>query len=141
MNKETCSCCVCLIEDEELRWVCDEAGKPIEEVLVCPEGMKESHEEKGMLNAFIVSWHASGYNGTFRYLIAADDLEDAKALWASFVESNKKIQYSWEKAEKGVKNHYGGYISWEEKEKTDKERGCYELQYDKWNVGSDHLND
>lgn len=93
------------------------------------------------MKSFIVSWHANGYNGTFNYLVVADNIEKAKEIWAEFVENNDDIAYSWEKAEKGVKNHYGGYIIWKESEVCDKEIGCYELEYDRWNTGSDHLND
>lgn len=51
------------------------------------------------------------------------------------------MEYSWRKAEKGVKNHYGGYITWEEKGNSDKEIGCYKMDFDAWNTGSDHLWD
>ena len=51
------------------------------------------------------------------------------------------VEYSWRKAEKGVKNHYGGYITWEENGNSDKEIGCYKMDFDAWNTGSDHLWD
>ena len=37
MNREDCRDCVCLVEG----WVCDEEGKPIEEIEVCPEVTNE----------------------------------------------------------------------------------------------------
>ena len=93
------------------------------------------------MKSFIVSWHASGYAGTFRYLVVANDIEKAKEIWNEFVSNNNEIEYSWEKAEKGVKNHYGGYISWSENDNIEKEVGCYEMDFDAWNTGSDHLWD
>lgn len=93
------------------------------------------------MNAFKVSWHASCYNGTFNYLVVAKTIEKAKELWEKFATNDRNISYSWEKAIKGVKNHYGGYITWKEMGETDKTQGCYELEYDNWKIGSDHLND
>lgn len=91
--------------------------------------------------SFIVSWFADGYNGTFNYLVVATDIEEAKEIWKEFIEHNDSLAYSWEKAERGVKNHYGGYITWKDNGVCDKDVGCYELPYNKWNVGSDHLWD
>ena len=93
------------------------------------------------MKSFLVSWYASGYCGTFRYMVVANNFDEAKELWNKFVEDNKDIEYSWRKAEKGVRNHYGGYITWEEKGNSDKEIGCYEMDFDAWNTASDHLND
>ena len=95
------------------------------------------------MKAFLVSWYASGYCGTFRYTVVANSLDKAKEIWNKFVEENKDIEYSWRKAEKGVRNHYGGYITWVDKGRVadDIESGCYEMDFDRWNVGSDHLND
>jgi hypothetical protein len=92
-------------------------------------------------NSYIVRWTASGYCGDFRYLVVASTLDDAKKIWKGFVDNNDGIQYSWEKAEKAVKNHYGGYIEWKENGTCDKEKGCYELKFDNWSGGSDHLRD
>ena len=93
------------------------------------------------MRAFIVSWHASGYCGTFNYLVVASNIDEAKEKWSKFVNGDSKIAYSWEKAEKGVKNHYGGYITWKDNGICDKVPGCYELKFDNWSNGSDHLND
>lgn len=93
------------------------------------------------MQSFIVSWHASGYEGTFKYLVVANSIGKAKEIWAEFVKNNSSIAYSWEKAEKAVKYHYGGYIDWKDNGFCDKEIGCYDLGFDKWNTGSDHLND
>lgn len=98
-------------------------------------------QEFSAKNSFVVSWFADGYNGTFNYLVVADNIEKAKELWKDFVKHNDDVSYSWEKAEKGVKNHYGGYITWKDNGVCDKEIGCYELPYNRWNVGSDHLWD
>ena len=93
------------------------------------------------MKAFLVSWYASGYCGTFRYMVVANNLNEAKEIWNKFVEGNKDVEYSWRKAENGVRNHYGGYITWEEKGNSDKEIGCYKMDFDAWNTGSDHLWD
>lgn len=89
------------------------------------------------MKSFIVSWHASGYNGTFNYLVVADDIEKAKEIWAEFVNNNDDVAYSWEKA----KRDCCGYTDWKDDGICDKEIGCYELPYNRWNVGSDHLWD
>lgn len=93
------------------------------------------------MKAFLVSWYASGYCGTFRYTVVANNIDEAKEIWNKFVEGNKDVEYSWRKAEKAFKNHYGGYIDWKEKGISDKEIGCYEMDFDAWNNASDHLND
>lgn len=93
------------------------------------------------MKSFVVSWYASGYIGTFNYLVVADDIEKAKEILEEYVKNNSRIAYSWAKAENGVKNHYGGYITWKDNGVCDKKIGCYKLEFDKWNVGSDHLND
>lgn len=95
------------------------------------------------MKAFNVKWHAQGMNGSYSYIVVEETLEKAKELWNEFVAKaeNTRINYTWERAKKGMKNHYGGYIKWKEIGETDKERGCYEDEYDKWNSGSDHLRD
>lgn len=93
------------------------------------------------MKAFIVEWYASGYCGSFRYSVIARTLNEAKEVWEKFILQNEKLLYSWKKAERGVKNHYGGFIRWEEIGETNKEYGCYELEFDRWNTGSDHLMD
>lgn len=94
------------------------------------------------INSFIVSWHASGYTGTFNYMITADTLEEAKALWEKFVADNDDLKYSWEKAVKGEKLHTGGYTRWKETGLVPgNKQGCYEMPYDDWNTSSDHLWD
>ena len=90
---------------------------------------------------FLVSWSASCYCVTFCYMVVANNIEEAKEIWNKFIESDEEIEYSWRKAEKGVKNHYGGYITWEEKDNTDKESGCYKMDLRSWDTSSDHLND
>lgn len=93
------------------------------------------------MKEFIVEWYASGYCGSFKYSVIAKNLNEAKEIWKRFILQNKKLLYSWEKAERGVKNCYGGFISWKEIGESDKEHGCYELEFDRWNAGSDHLMD
>lgn len=105
---------------------CDEIG-----VWICYEEMK----------SFIVSWSASGYTGTFRYLVVADSRDKAMDIWKEFVSNNKDVKYSWEEAEKGVENHYGGFITWKDNGNCNKEMGCYELEYKVSQTGSDHLWD
>lgn len=95
------------------------------------------------MKSFLVKWYASGYCGTFRYMVVANNLEEAQAMWKEFVKQNEDIEYSWKKAESGVKNHYGGYITWEDYGSVadDVEIGCYEMDFDRWNMASAHLND
>ena len=50
------------------------------------------------MEAFLVSWYASGYCGTFRYMVVANNLNEAKEIWSKFVGENKDIEYSWRKA-------------------------------------------
>ena len=93
------------------------------------------------MNAYKVSWHADGYTGTFNYLVVAESLHEAKEKWEKFVSHKQRLSYSWEKAKAAAKRHYGGYVVWKEEGETDKEPGCYELKFNKWNAGSDHLRD
>ena len=37
MKREECMDCVCLVEGDAGEWICDEEGKPVEEIEVCPE--------------------------------------------------------------------------------------------------------
>ena len=36
------------------------------------------------MKAFLVSWYASGYCGTFRYMVVANNLDEAKEIWNKF---------------------------------------------------------
>lgn len=93
------------------------------------------------MREFIVEWYVSGYCGSFRYSVVANNINEAKKIWISFVEENEDVKYSWKKAERGVEKHYGGYIRWKEICESSKEIGCYKMDFDNWNVGSDHLMD
>lgn len=93
------------------------------------------------MKSFIVSWHADGYCGTFRYMVVANTVGEAKEIWSKFVRDNKDIEYSWEKAERGVKNHHSGYIAWKENGNCDRKNGCYKMEFNAWSTGSDHLWD
>lgn len=95
------------------------------------------------MKSFIVRWYADCYIGSFNYFVVADDIEKAKKLWEKFVSenNNNEIGYSWEKAKRAMENHRGGYIKWKENGDVSKEQGCYELEYDPWHTGSDHLWD
>lgn len=93
------------------------------------------------MKKFMVEWYASGYCGSFKYSVVANSLEEAKIIWNEFISNNDKLKYSWEKAERGVKNCYGGFIRWKEIGKSNKEIGCCEMEFDYWNTGSDHLMD
>lgn len=37
MNKNKCKDCICLVEDENNEWFCDEMQLPIKLINVCPE--------------------------------------------------------------------------------------------------------
>lgn len=50
------------------------------------------------MKEFIVEWYASGYCGSFKYSVIANDLEEAKIIWDEFVSSNDKLSYSWGKS-------------------------------------------
>ena len=93
------------------------------------------------LKAYTVKWYASGYNGTFHALVVADDEESAKAQWDAHVSSDESLRYSWEKAKAAVQRHYGGFITWTVYDGDFGCQGCYELPYEQWTGGSDHLND
>lgn len=93
------------------------------------------------MKEFMVEWYVSGYCGSFRYSVVANSLEEAEIIWNEFVSTNDDLSYSWENAKRGVKNHYGGFIRWKEIGKSNKESGCYEMEFDYWNASSDHLMD
>ena len=115
--------------------------KEIETTCAKKEYDFESQITKPKLKSFIVRWHASGYAGSFRYLVVAESIYKAQEIWDKFVEAHDEIQYSWEKAKQAMQRHYGGFTDWKENGDTDKKEGCYELPFDAWNAASDHLND
>lgn len=93
------------------------------------------------MREYIVKWTADGYCVEFYHMIVAESLDKAKELWNEYVNTHEKIQYSWHKAEKAVKYHYGGYISWKDNGVTDRNEGCYEMEKENISTGSDHLRD
>ena len=93
------------------------------------------------MHEFIVRWSASCYCVDFYYIVVAETLDEAKELWNEYVNINKDIQYSWNKAVNAVKYHHGGYISWKDNGETDKTGGCYEMESVNTYEGSDHLRD
>ena len=93
------------------------------------------------MREFIVRWTADGYCVDFYYMVVAESLDNAKELWDEHVKTHEKIQYSWDKAVKAVKYHYGGYISWKDNGETNMDKGCYEMKNVKISTGSDHLRD
>ena len=93
------------------------------------------------MHEFIVRWTASGYFVDFYHMVIADSLDKAKELWNEYVNTHEDIQYSWNKAVKAVKNHYGGYITWEDNGESDKAEGCYKMENVSTYDGSDHLRD
>ena len=93
------------------------------------------------MHEFIVRWTASGYCADFYHMVIADSLDKAKELWNEYVNTHEDIQYSWNKAVKAVKNHYGGYITWEDNGESDKAEGCYKMENVSTYDGSDHLRD
>ena len=70
-------------------------------------------------------------------LVVEENIEKAKELWEEFVKNNDDVAYSWEKA----KRDCCGYTVWKDNGSCDKEVGCYELEYNRWIFGSDHLWD
>ena len=93
------------------------------------------------MREFIVRWTADGYCVEFHYLVVAESLDNAKELWDEYIKTHEKIQYSWDKAVKAVKHHYGGYISWKDNGDTNRSKGCYEMESENIFTGSDHLRD
>ena len=93
------------------------------------------------MHEFIVRWTASGYCVDFYHMVIADSLDKAKELWNEYVNTHEDIQYSWNKAVKAVKNHYGGYITLEDNGESDKAEGCYKMENVSTYDGSDHLRD
>lgn len=93
--------------------------------------------------SYLVTWHADGYCGSFLYNIVTESekLEKVKEAWEEYVSKNDSLNYSWSKAKKGERNHFGGYIEWKEQGLTDKEPGFYELSFSYFRDKSDHLND
>ena len=93
------------------------------------------------MKEYIVRWTASGYCVNFYHMVIADSLYKAKELWNEYVNTHEDIQYSWNKAVKAVKNHYGGYITWKDNGESDKAEGCYKMENVSTYDGSDHLRD
>ena len=93
------------------------------------------------MKKFIVKWTADGYCVVFQYTVVAGSLNKAKELWNEYVKTHEKLQYSWNKAVKAMKYHYGGYISWKDIGETNKNEGCYKMEKENVSTGSDHLRD
>lgn len=93
------------------------------------------------MRGFIVRWTASGYCVDFYYMVVAESLNKAKELWKEYVQKHEDIERSWNEAEKAVKYHHGGYISWKDNGETENAEGVYELEKDYYREGSDHLRD
>lgn len=93
------------------------------------------------MNEFVVRWSVSGYIVDFYFCVVAESFDAAKQLWQEYVSTHGKINYTWKQAEKAMKNHYGGYISWEDHGATNKQKGCYAMKSVKTFAGSDHLWD
>lgn len=93
------------------------------------------------MKEFIVRWTADSFCVEFYYLVVAESLDKAKELWNEYVNTHEDIQYSWNKAVKAVKRHYGGYIEWKDNGDTDNLQGCYEKGSENIFTGSDHLRD
>ena len=93
------------------------------------------------MREFVVRWTADGYCVEFYYTVVSETLDAAKKLWDKYVNNHSDIQYSWNKAVKAVKKHYGGYIAWKDNGETNKPEGCYGMESVNTYYGSDHLMD
>ena len=93
------------------------------------------------MKEFIVRWTADSFCVEFYYLVVAESLDKAKELWNEYVNTHEDIQYSWNKAVKAVKRHYGGYIEWKDNGDTNRPKCCYEMESENIFTGSDHLRD
>lgn len=103
--------------------------------------VNEEEVAKKRKNSFVVTWFADGYSGSFEHEVVAETLEKAKEAWEDYVCKNGNLNYSWSKAKKGERNHFGGYIIWKEQGLTDKAIGFYELPFKPFKEKSDHLRD
>ena len=126
--------------DEISDWLSEETG-------FCHDGfeiveVEEIAKESVMvMRQFILRYTADGYCCDFRFKVNAESLNKAKELWKEYVDKHEDIEYSWNKAEKAVKYHHGGYIEWKDNGRTNKTEGVYELGEDYYIKGSDHLED
>ena len=93
------------------------------------------------MKQFILRYMADGYCCDFRFKVNAKSLDKAKELWKEYVKTHENVAYSWSKAEKAVRCHHGGYISWTDNGETENAEGVYELGEDYYLEGSDHLRD
>lgn len=93
------------------------------------------------MRQFILKYTADGYCCDFRFKVNSESLDKAKELWKEYVDNHEDIAYSWSKAEKAVKYHYGGYVSWKDNGETENKEGVYELKKDCYRESSDHLRD
>jgi len=129
---DTNNCCECPCNNGNFNRDCD---------LTLISRKIEAEVAKKRKYSFIVTWHADGYCGSFQHEVVAESIEKAQKTWTEFVSKDKNLSYSWEKAERGVRNHHGGYIEWKAQGLTDKAPGFYELPFNKWGGASDHLWD
>ena len=72
---------------------------------------------------------------------ASSGIEDAAQTVVRNKFSKKEDTKPAAKAEKAVKYHHDGFISWSEAGYSDNQKGCYELQKNYHNEESDHLQD
>lgn len=93
------------------------------------------------MKKYILKYTTSGFCCDFCYMIVAESLEEAKKLWNQYLCENNSVQYTWSKAQKAMKYHHDGFITWTEAGYSDNQKGCYELQKNYHNERSDHLQD
>lgn len=106
--------------------------KPVDEYL-----------EDGPMHAYAISWHASGYTGSYHLRIVAPSGQRQARMMKEYAEEKMpaEAKRAWEKAHRAVELHHGGYVSVKDLGPANEPEGCGSLTYDAWNTRSDHLND
>lgn len=100
---------------------------------------KEIHLEDIPMQAWVVKWHCQGRTGTYRCKVVAPSKQRAARLMKEHIkELSESAQSCWETA---TEHRFGSYIAHDELGRVNEEEGCYDLPFDAWNTGSDHLND
>ena len=94
---------------------------------------------------FVIRYHTPGRCGVFRYLVKANNLSAAKAIWKTYSKTDKNIEYEYDVAFRDC----CGFVKWYQVEAADyvlnelnqKTENSYELEFENWGSRSSHLDD